>query len=150
MITPTAGSGKSNIYIVLPKYQFVLTAAYQMKWDINFGMNYLFRQGYAEPYYNNNAAATADPGQGLSRRNVVVIPDVDQYRLPSIHSMDMRISKAFIYKKYTANFDFDIFNLFNTATTLGKQYNVTAGNFNQILEIMNPRIFRIGIRFGFK
>ena len=64
VITPSAGSGKSNLYLVLPKYQFVLTAAYQMKWDINFGINYLFRQGYAEPYYNNNAAATADPGQG--------------------------------------------------------------------------------------
>ena len=150
VVTPSAGSGKSNLYLVLPKYQFVLTAAYQMKWDINFGMNYLFRQGYAEPYFNNNAAATADPGQGLSRRNVVVIPDVDQYRLPNIHSMDARISKALIYKNYTTNIDFDMFNLFNSATTLGKQYNVTAGNFNQILEIMNPRIFRIGVRFGFR
>ena len=49
--------------------------------------------------------------------------------------MDARISKAFIYKNYTANFDFDMFNLLNTSTTLGKQYNVTSGNFNQILEI---------------
>jgi hypothetical protein len=55
-----------------------------------------------------------------------------------------------IYKNYTANIDFDIFNLFNTATTLGKQYDVDASNFNKVLEIVNPRILRIGFRVSFK
>ncbi|HUL71495.1 MAG TPA: TonB-dependent receptor [Vicinamibacterales bacterium] len=150
VITPTSGSGKSNIYLVLPKYQYVLTFAYNMKYDINFGFNYLFRQGYAEPYYNNNRSATADPTLFPGGRNVIVIPDVDQYRLPNIHSGDLRISKALNYKTYTANIDFDIFNVFNTATTLGKQYNLNATNYNKVLEIMNPRIMRIGVRFGFK
>jgi hypothetical protein len=150
VITQTGGSGKSNIFIVLPKYQFVTTFAYTMKWDINFGFNYLFRQGYAEPYYNSNADLTADPILASGGRNVVVIPDVDSYRLPSVHSMDARISKALIYKNYTANIDFDIFNLFNTATTLGKQYDVDASNFNKVLEIVNPRILRIGFRVSFK
>ena len=72
------------------------------------------------------------------------------YRLPNIHSVDGRISKALIYKNYTANIDFDLFNMFNNATTLGKQYNLRRANFNQVLEIMNPRIFRIGFRLGFK
>lgn len=152
VITPSAGSGKSNLYLVLPKFQYVLTFAYTFKYDVNFGFNYLFRQGYAEPYFSNNAAATTDPGLGLSRRNVVVLSnaDVDPYRLPNVHSADVRISKALNYKNYTANIDFDIFNVLNTATTLGKQYNVTASTFNSVLEIMNPRILRIGVRFGFK
>jgi Carboxypeptidase regulatory-like domain/TonB-dependent Receptor Plug Domain len=150
VITQTAGSGKSNIFIVLPKYQFVTTFAYTMKWDINFGFNYLFRQGYAEPYYNSDPDLTADPILASGGRNVVVISDVDSYRLPNVHSVDGRISKALNYKNYTANIDFDVFNMFNTATTLGKQYDVTASNFNKVLEIVNPRILRIGFRVSFK
>jgi hypothetical protein len=70
--------------------------------------------------------------------------------LPNVHSVDGRVSKALNYKNYTANIDFDVFNLFNTATTLGKQYDVTASNFNKVLEIVNPRILRIGFRVSFK
>ena len=147
VVTQTAGSGKSNIFIVLPKYQFVLTGAYQAKWGINLGINYLARQGYAAPYYDGS---DTDPVTG-GARNVVVIPDVDNSRLPTMHSVDFRVSKALNYKSYTANIDFDLFNLFNNATTLGKQYDVSTGSaFNQTLEIMNPRIIRIGFRFGFK
>ena len=147
VVTQTSGSGKSNIFIVLPKYQFVLTGAYQMKWGINLGINYLARQGYAAPYYDGS---DTDPVTG-GPRNVVVISDVDNSRLPTIHSVDGRISKAFNYKSYTANVDFDLFNMFNNATTLGKQYDLSTGDgFNKTLEIMNPRIIRIGFRFSFK
>jgi hypothetical protein len=147
VVTQTAGSGKSNIFIVLPKYQFVLTGSYQMKWGINFGINYLARQGYAAPYYDGS---DTDPVTG-GPRNVIVIPDVDNSRLPTMHSVDGRVSKAFTFKSYTANVDFDLFNMFNNATPLGKQYDVSTGTaFNQTLEIMNPRIVRIGFRFSFK
>jgi hypothetical protein len=40
--------------------------------------------------------------------------------------------------------------MFNSATPLGKQYDQRRANFNQILEIMNPRILRIGVRVSFK
>jgi hypothetical protein len=147
VITQTSGSGKSNIFIVLPKYQYVLTVAYLAKYDINFGLNYLFRQGYAEPYFNSS---TLDPITG-GRRNVVVIPQsVDDYRLPNVHSVDGRVSKGFNFKNFTANVDFDLFNMFNSATPLGKQYDLRRANFNQVLEVMNPRILRIGVRVSFK
>ena len=151
VVTQTSGSGKSNIFLVLPKYQYVLTLAYQAKYGINLGFNYLFRQGYAEPYYDGGSSTiTADPTLAPGGRNVIVISDVDAYRLPNVHSVDGRISKALNFKNYTANIDLDCFNLFNSATTLGKQYDVTASNFNKVLEITNPRIFRIGVRFSFK
>jgi hypothetical protein len=43
----------------------------------------------------------------------------------------------------------DVFNIFNNATVLGKQYNARVTTYNQVLEIMNPRIARIGVRFFF-
>jgi hypothetical protein len=150
VVTQTAGSGKSNIFIVLPKYQFVTTFAYSMKYGINFGFNYLFRQGYAEPYYVGATDPTIDPTLATGGRNVIVIPDVDSYRLPSIHSVDGRVSKTLNFKNYSGAIDFDLFNMFNNATTLGKQYDLAATNYNKVLEIMNPRILRIGFRFSFK
>ena len=46
----------------------------------------------------------------------------------------------------------DLFNVFNSGTVLGRQYDVTAtGNtgYNQPLEIMNPRLLRFGVRVQF-
>ncbi|HUE88668.1 MAG TPA: hypothetical protein VMO26_21535 [Vicinamibacterales bacterium] len=49
-------------------------------------------------------------------------------------------------------FDLDLFNALNRSTVLGRQYDVTATGstgFNQPLEIMNPRLLRLGVRFRF-
>ena len=48
--------------------------------------------------------------------------------------------------------DLDIFNITNAATVLGKQYDLRLTGptgYNQVLEIMNPRILRLGARFNF-
>ena len=46
----------------------------------------------------------------------------------------------------------DVFNLFNASTVLGRQYDVTATGttgFDRPLEVMNPRILRLGVRWLF-
>jgi len=64
----------------------------------------------------------------------------------------MRAEKAFAIRGSQVVLTFDMFNVMNAATTLGRQYDVTATGatgFNQTLEIMNPRLIRLGVRFGF-
>ena len=39
----------------------------------------------------------------------------------------------------------DIFNLFNSATVLGRDYDLASSGFNQVREIVNPRIIRFGV-----
>jgi carboxypeptidase family protein/TonB-dependent receptor-like protein len=148
VVTQTSGSGKGNIYLVLPKYQFILTGAYQAKWDINVGLNYVMRQGYATPFYRSQAPGSADDLNGAGK-SVLLIPDAGDYRLPNVHSIDFRVNKAIRIKNFTTNFDVDVFNLFNQATTLAKQIDLRLGSFNAVREIMNPRIIRVGIRVGF-
>ena len=46
-------------------------------------------------------------------------------------------------------FDFDIFNVFNSGTVLGRIYDVSSTEFNNVAEIMNPRIARFGVRLQF-
>jgi hypothetical protein len=143
--TQTAGSGKSGTYLVLPKYQFIATGAYEMKWGITTGINYLFRQGYSQPYYTSAVGSGAKAGTvGL-----LLVGSVNDYRLPSMHSLDARIGKEAKIGRTTLNFDIDAFNLLNLGTTLGKEYDLNLSTGGNIIEIMNPRIVRFGLRIGF-
>ena len=49
VMTPSTGSGKSSIYLALPKYQFIANGAYQANWGITLAGNYLMRQGFSAP-----------------------------------------------------------------------------------------------------
>jgi len=143
--TQTAGSGKSGVFLVLPKYQFVANGAYQMKWGITTGINYLFRQGYSQPFYTSAVGSGAKAGV----TGLLLVGSVNDYRLPSMHSLDARIGKEAKFGRTTVNFDVDAFNLLNLATTLGKEYDLNLSTGGNIIEIMNPRIVRFGVRIGF-
>ena len=72
-------------------------------------------------------------------------------RLPAVTSFDFRVGKVFAINRANLNLDLDVFNLFNAGTVLGRQYNkrlTGATGFNQVLEIMNPRILRLGLRLN--
>ena len=144
----TAGSGKGSIYMLLPKYQFIATGAYQWRWGINFGVNYVARQGFAEPFNRTRTPGSADETASIGK-TVLLVENVDDFLLPMVHSFDGRISKQFRVNRFTANFDVDLFNLFNASTELGRKYHRRLTTFNTVREIMNPRIVRFGIRMGF-
>ena len=134
--------------MALPKYQFIANGAYQAKWGITFAANYMMRQGFSAPYFI--LSDTDGAGDAIvPEKNVILVPDVGKSRLPAVHSLDGRISKNFTYRRASINLDMDIFNLFNAATVLGRDYDLASDGFDQVQEIMNPRIIRFGVRFGF-
>ena len=146
VVRQSGGSGKSSIYMVLPKQQFILNGAYQAKWGITAGLNYLFRSGYSQPYFRSRVAT----GDVLSAsKSVLAVGGADWYLLPNVHSLDARLGKETKINRATVNFDVDFFNILNVATTLGKQYDLRLATAGQVLEIMNPRIIRFGVRVGF-
>jgi hypothetical protein len=83
---------------------------------------------------------------------VLIVQNVDDFRLPAVTSFDLRAEKKFTFGTAKVAVDFDLFNLFNRGTVLGKQYDARLSGptgFDQVLEIMNPRIARLGLRFTF-
>jgi hypothetical protein len=148
VMTETEGSGKTEIFLVLPKYQFLTTAAYQGPWGINLGLNYTMRQGYATPYYRTRTPGSADDFSPVGK-SVLLVDDVGEHRLPTAHSVDWRLSKNINVQRLNVDIDLDIFNLFNSSTVLRRGYDQRVGNFNDVLEIMNPRIARLGVRVRF-
>ena len=150
VVTQTGGSGKSNIYMVLPQYQFIANGLYQIGKGFNVGANWINRQGYAIPYFRG-AVATGDPLSNF--KSVLAVDGVTQFRLPAVNSLDARLEWGVkLTNSAKINFDLDIFNVTNSATVLGRQYDLRRTGptgFDQILEVMNPRIFRLGARFNF-
>ena len=77
---------------------------------------------------------------------------MDDFRLPAVTSLDARVEKRFTFGTAYVALDFDVFNMLNSGTVLGKQYDARLTGptgFGQVLEIMNPRIARLGVRFAF-
>jgi hypothetical protein len=145
----SGGSGKSSIYTVLPKYQFIFTGLYQAPWGINLGANINSRQGYAMPY-NYSPVATHDTLG--SNKTLLVTPgaEIAAFRLPAVTEFDARVGKEFKFNRARFNIDLDIFNILNNNTVLGRQYNLRSPTTaNTVQEIQNPRIARIGLRFNF-
>jgi hypothetical protein len=145
VVRQTTGSGKSGIYQVLPKYQFIATGLYEAPWGIKLAANMLTRQGFSQQYFHSRVA-TGDPNGNLKN---VLLADAGELRLPTVTSFDARIGKEFAFNRYRFNLDLDIFNLFNSATVLGRQYDLRLDTGNDVLEIMNPRVLRLGARFNF-
>jgi hypothetical protein len=103
------------------------------------------RQGFAMQYAHSRVP-TGDPTGNLK---TVLLVDAGEFRLPAVTSMDFRLGKEFAFNRYRFNVDLDIFNLFNSAVVLGRQYDLRLDTGNDVLEIMNPRVLRVGARFNF-
>ena len=150
VITSTRGSGKSSIYFVTPKYQFIANGLYEAPFGINVAANLLIRQGYGQPYHEE---IQAHPRDASAFKDVLLVSDVGAYRLPAIRSLDVRIGKEFRVNDVTMNVDLDWFNILNAGTVLGRQYDVGAAEGltgpGKTLEIMNPSLLRFGFRLGF-
>jgi hypothetical protein len=121
---------------------------YQARWGINLGANINTRQGYAEPY-NQNPVATHDVLG--SNKTLLLVSTPTEFRLATVTEFDARVGKELkLGGRYRVNLDFDIFNILNNNTVLGRQYNLrTPSSANTVLEIQNPRIARVGLRFNF-
>jgi carboxypeptidase family protein/TonB-dependent receptor-like protein len=146
VVVRSSGSGKSSIYLLPPKYQLTANGMYQGPLGIDIGANLVVRQGYGEPFYRDRVA-TKDPVS--NNKTLLLTNAVDQFRLDPVASFDVRLEKMFKFGTTSFAFDFDVFNLFNSATILGYQYNARVTTYNTVQEIMQPRIARLGVRFFF-
>jgi carboxypeptidase family protein/TonB-dependent receptor-like protein len=148
VLRQSVGGGKSGIYMIAPSYQIVANGTYAARWGIDIAGSVVSRQGYAEPFFFSDVA-TGDP---LGHKTVLIVPHADDFRLPAVTTVDLRGSKGFRFGIAKLNADFDLFNVFNSGTILARQFDARLTGptgFGQTLEVMNPRIARVGVRFTF-
>jgi hypothetical protein len=144
----SGGSGITNVFVNAP-WMAKLTGLYQLPYGINIAGTFIARSGYVVPpfaqIYRDNVGWTNMYAN--EKGNVGKFGDT---RLPNFFELNARIEKMFnITDTMTVTVAADAFNAFNANTTLSEQARLTSAVYGRTLRIINPRVFRFGVRFNF-
>ena len=88
-VTQTNGSGKSEIYLLLPRYQFTAGGAYQLPYRINVAGSLVAREGLRPAVLRHRGI-----GRPVLPEKRVLLADPDDNRLPGVFTLDLRAEKA--------------------------------------------------------
>ncbi|HWX24220.1 MAG TPA: hypothetical protein VN083_04225, partial [Vicinamibacteria bacterium] len=139
----SGGSGKGDIFFNA-KWQFTVNALYQLPAGFEVATSIFGRQGYAIP-----VIVTADGGLD-GPLNALASPAVDTYRYKNLFDVDLRLAKTQkLAGRASLQLTLDLFNAFNSNATLDQNRSADSPVFNQINEILSPRILRLGLRLQF-
>jgi len=144
----SGGSGITNVFVNAP-WMAKLTGLYQLPYGINISGAFIARSGYVVPPFNQiyrdnvgwtNMYANAKGSVGK----------FGDTRLPDFFELNARVEKMFnISDTASVTVSADAFNAFNANTTLSMQARLTSTVYGRTLRIINPRVFRFGVRFNF-
>lgn len=112
--------------------------------------------------FNISGSITGNEGNILSRGYRVVVGTqgvssatiyagkFGDTRLPSIWMINLRLEKVFRFAETgTAGLYLEAYNLTNTNAALGKESRIDRSSYMDITSIVNPTVFRLGVRFRF-
>ena len=144
----SSGSGISDIF-TNSRWQFKLSGLVQLPLDINLSGVFNAREGYVRPTYQ----MVLMPGIGT--QELYGSPDggkgkYGDERLPNFYVLNLRMEKTFaVSDRSSVALGVDAFNLLNSSHALKQENSIIANSFGQELRILNPRVFRFGVRFNF-
>jgi len=125
-----------------------LSTTYVMPWGFHLGARYSYESG--RPYGRQIILRGLGAGQG----DVTILAEKrGTYRLPAVNDFQIRVDKDFRFGTRRLRLSADLFNIFNTGTTLTLRNNssqVTANTpWQQTLSVVRPRTVQLGFRVEF-
>ena len=140
-----AGSGAKGQVFVNAEWQYALTGSYQVPLiETSLGFSLNGRQGYPVPYVHRVYVASE-----AIYKQVLPGEDIDTYRLPNVHNLDLRLAKDFRLRGAGLTVSADVFNVFNENTDLQRFTRINNARVNEITETQSPRVIRLGARLTF-
>jgi hypothetical protein len=148
------GYGRDTIWMN-SRWQFNVSGLWQGPWGINVAGNFFGREGNPASYY-----LRARTGDVAGTRPQNIVGHLDDFRLEDVYELDVRFEKAFKIGAVDITPSVDVFNVLNENAIIQREnflgdVNLNTGAFSQyrffndILEVQNPRIVRLGVRVGF-
>ena len=123
-------------------WNYKIIGRYTMPWQIGFSGSWKVQSG--RQWGRNTAVAF--PGDGTQN---IRMEEVTANRAPTVSILDLRADKSFTFGRYgrfTAMLD--MFNTLNSGAVVN--FATTTGpTFKRVIGILDPRIFRFGIRYDF-
>jgi hypothetical protein len=141
--TESGGSGVANVW-VNAKWVARATAVYTLPWDIqvsgflNGHQGYILPYGYTTPARANGATAVT-----------VLLDTFGESRLPSFWQFDFKVERAIQINRMRLRPQATVYNLANTNTVLARQRNIGSASFNNVTQILGPRVVQVGMRVDF-
>ena len=118
-----------------------MVARYIFPYDIGVSASYKLQSGYQTA----RRISVRLPNAGTER---VMAGPYDE-RAPNVGIFDMRAEKSFnLPQGATMALLFDGFNLVNSSTVLNYR-TISGSRYNEIVAILDPRVFRVGVRIEF-
>jgi len=134
---------------------------YQLPWGFDLSGTLVAREGWKVPNYVTLAYAGDGPWPGLYKSNTVYLQVPTKDRLPAFANLSLRLEKRIAIGAGRMSLMADVFNVLNSATVI-RAYDANIGtyyvdtgasaanpNYRRFNEILNPRVWRFGVRFEF-
>lgn len=148
----TASGPKGNVFIN-SEWSYSVNGLYQVApdrtWGFNLAANLTGRQGYPLRYARRIERETILDAAGTGI-DIPVATDPDAFRYPDTHLLDLRVEKEFSLSDFGLTLGVDVFNALNESYVLQRQGLLTTNKGDHVLEIVSPRVFRLGARLSFR
>lgn len=138
----SGGSGNVSLYLN-SRWSFNLAGLYQLPWGVNVAANINGREGYPVPFFHTTTRSNGAAVQ-------VQVGEVDSFRVDDIYTVDARLDKDLQIGDLALTLSLDAFNLFNDGYVVQVENNLGGGRAGFVDQILGPRIFRLGLRVGWK
>jgi hypothetical protein len=133
------------------RHMVKVTGLLKGPWGINLSGYYSFMAGGRWTRVISTDYLTGVVGY-LAQGNVTInAEERGSQGLPDIHSLDLRLEKAFRIKNWTLKVFADMFNVFNDNTTTGLRNNSSHPTYiyMETTNIVAPRVVRLGAKIEF-
>jgi hypothetical protein len=148
----TVSGAKPNVFIN-STWSYSLNGMYQIApdrpWGFNVAANLTGRQGYPIRYARQVFRNSISDGAGAGLF-IPIDSSADAYRNPDIHVVDLRLEKEFNFSQFGLTLGADVFNALNESYVLQRQGNLEQNNSDHVVEILSPRLFRLGAKISFR
>ena len=141
---------KGNVFIN-SEWSYSVNGMYQIApakpWGFNLSANLNGRQGYPTRYARRIVRSGINAGTGT---DIPVAADADTFRYSDVHVVDLRVEKEFRFSDLGLTLGVDVFNAFNESYVLQRQSILSTNTSDHVVEVLSPRVLRVGARLSFR
>jgi len=130
--------------VIHAEWIYSVAGLYELPWQMSVSGTLYGRQGYPTAEY-----ITVNRPDGLGLTSVLRDRNLDAGRFPSMNLLDLRLQRRLLIGRLRATLDLDVFNTLNGGSTLRQVGDAAAGTFRNPLEIVAPRLARLGLQLRF-
>ncbi len=134
----------STEFAVDSRWSFHWSAGVELPRNFALGLALAGREGHPLPYFRR----VARPVAGIA--SVQLTDRVDSVRAPDIFTLDARLTKEITLGDYSLSLVLEAFNLLAAEDVLRRELDLGVSRGGEINETTTPRVWRAGVRLGWR